>query len=88
VIGTRGEGAHAHERGFLFGQGLITQDDLSQMLGLPGVDPTVRVKPELARHRAVDAIDRNLEATGDLLGRKSPAFPLCFSSLGVLARAD
>ena len=46
----------------------IAQDHLRQMLSLPGVDPAVRVKAELTRQRAVDAVDRNFETMGDLLG--------------------
>jgi hypothetical protein len=57
-----------HQRGFLLGQGPITQDHFRQMLGLPGVDPAVRAETELARHCAVDAVDLHLETTGDLFG--------------------
>ena len=68
MVGSRSEGADSHQRGFLLGQGLVTQDHLCQMLSLPGVNPTVCAKTELARHRAVDAIYRDLEASGDLFG--------------------
>jgi hypothetical protein len=88
VIGSRGEGAETHQCRFLLGQGLVTQDHLRQVLGPPRVDPAVRAKTELPRHRAVDAIDPDLEATGDLLGRKARAFPLCLAGRRVLARAD
>ena len=86
VIGSRGEGAETHQRRFLLGQGLVTQNHLRQVLGLPGVDPAVRAETELARHRAVDAVDLHLEATGDLFGRKARVFPLCLAGRCVFAR--
>jgi hypothetical protein len=86
MVGSRGESPETHQRRFLLGQSLITQDHFRQVLGLSGVDPAVRVKPELARHRALDTIYGDFEAASDFLGRKSPAFPLCFSGRRVLAR--
>src|SRR5918995_218994 len=85
MVRSRSEGADSHQRGFLFGQGLVTQDHLRQMLSLPGVDPAICPKAELARYRAVDAIDRDLETPGDLFGRKARVFALCLSSRRVLA---
>src|SRR5215218_7001220 len=66
----------------------MTQDHLGQVLGLPGVDLAVRAKTEFARHRAVDALNRDLEAARDLLSRDARPFPLCLASRRVLARAD
>jgi hypothetical protein len=88
MIGPRREGADSHQRRFLFGQGLVTQNHFSQVLGLPGVDPAVRAETELPDHRAVDALDRHLEAIGNLLSRKARALPLCLSSRRVLARSN
>ena len=84
-----GRGVNApdtHQRRFLLGQCLITQDHLRQVLGLPRVDPAVRAETELARHGAVDAVDRDLEATGDLLGRKARVFTLRLAGRRVFAR--
>jgi hypothetical protein len=85
VIGSRGEGARTHQRRFLLGQGLVTQDHFRQVLGLPGVDPAVRAETELARHSAVDAVDLDLEASGDLFGREARVFALGLASRRVLA---
>ena len=88
MIGSRGEGADPHQRRFLFGQGLVTQNHLRQVLGLPGGDPAVRAESELARHCAVDAVDLHLKATGDLFGRKARDFTLRLARRRVFPRGD
>src|SRR5687768_8908352 len=86
VVRTRGERPETHQRGFLLGQWLVTEYHFRQVLSLPGVNLAVHAKPKLAGQRAVDPVDLDFEATGDLLGGKARGLPLCLARGRVLAR--